>query len=76
MSKVKNYLSLIRFSHTIFAMPFALIGFALGVLKNAALRYPNDVETGSGFLGTGLSAATVALKFTLVLVCMISGQAF
>lgn len=31
MKQVKNYLSLIRFSHTIFAMPFALIGFALGV---------------------------------------------
>ncbi len=31
MSTVKNYLSLIRFSHTIFAMPFAMIGFALGV---------------------------------------------
>src|ERR1700747_3475374 len=30
MSKVKSYLSLIRFSHTIFAMPFAMIGFALG----------------------------------------------
>src|SRR5258707_13832108 len=33
MSKVKSYLSLIRFSHTIFAMPFAMIGFALGVLE-------------------------------------------
>ncbi len=32
MSKLKNYLSLIKFSHTIFAMPFALIGFLLGVL--------------------------------------------
>lgn len=31
MSTVKNYLSLIRFSHTIFAMPFAMIGFYLGV---------------------------------------------
>jgi 4-hydroxybenzoate polyprenyltransferase len=31
MSTVKSYLSLIRFSHTIFAMPFAMIGFALGV---------------------------------------------
>ena len=29
MSKVKSYLSLIRFSHTIFAMPFAMIGFFL-----------------------------------------------
>lgn len=31
MSTVKNYLSLIRFSHTIFAMPFAMIGFFLGM---------------------------------------------
>ncbi|ULQ57293.1 putative 4-hydroxybenzoate polyprenyltransferase [Flavihumibacter rivuli] len=29
MSTIKNYLSLIKFSHTIFAMPFALIGFFL-----------------------------------------------
>ena len=29
MSKVKSYLSFIKFSHTIFAMPFALIGFFL-----------------------------------------------
>ncbi|MDX1954877.1 MAG: UbiA-like polyprenyltransferase [Chitinophagaceae bacterium] len=28
---MKKYLSLIKFSHTIFAMPFALIGFFLGV---------------------------------------------
>ncbi|MCF8244032.1 MAG: putative 4-hydroxybenzoate polyprenyltransferase [Saprospiraceae bacterium] len=27
---MKNYLSLIKFSHTIFAMPFALLGFVLG----------------------------------------------
>ncbi len=31
MSNIKNYLSLVKFSHTIFAMPFALIGFFLGV---------------------------------------------
>ena len=30
MQAVKNYLSLIKFSHTIFAMPFAMIGFVLG----------------------------------------------
>ena len=28
---LKNYLSLIKFSHTIFALPFALIGFSLAV---------------------------------------------
>jgi 4-hydroxybenzoate polyprenyltransferase len=31
MSKINNYLSLIKFSHTIFAMPFALLGFFIGV---------------------------------------------
>jgi 4-hydroxybenzoate polyprenyltransferase len=32
MNKFKSYLSLIKFSHTIFAMPFALIGYFLGLL--------------------------------------------
>jgi len=27
---MKNYLSLIKFSHTIFAMPFAMVGFTIG----------------------------------------------
>jgi 4-hydroxybenzoate polyprenyltransferase len=31
MRTVKNYLSLIKFSHTIFAMPFAMIGFFLAL---------------------------------------------
>ncbi|MFN8291477.1 MAG: UbiA-like polyprenyltransferase [Chitinophagaceae bacterium] len=33
MTKVKSYLSLIKFSHTIFAMPFALIGFFIGIFS-------------------------------------------
>ena len=32
-SQVRNYLSLIKFSHTIFALPFALVGFTLGTLQ-------------------------------------------
>jgi 4-hydroxybenzoate polyprenyltransferase len=31
---VKNYFSLVKFSHTVFAMPFALIGFSLAISKN------------------------------------------
>jgi 4-hydroxybenzoate polyprenyltransferase len=31
VSTVKKYLSLVKFSHTVFAMPFALIGFSLAV---------------------------------------------
>jgi 4-hydroxybenzoate polyprenyltransferase len=30
-SKIKNYFSLVKFSHTVFAMPFALIGYSLAV---------------------------------------------
>jgi len=38
---VKNYLSLVKFSHTVFAMPFALIGYSLAVSEaeyNFSLR--------------------------------------
>ncbi len=38
IKKVKNYLSLVKFSHTIFAMPFALIGYFLALHQN---RLPN-----------------------------------
>jgi 4-hydroxybenzoate polyprenyltransferase len=31
LSRIKDYLSLVRFSHTVFAMPFAMIGFALAI---------------------------------------------
>lgn len=31
MSTIRHYLSLIRFSHTVFAMPFAIIGFCLAI---------------------------------------------
>ncbi len=31
MTTIKHYLSLIRFSHTVFAMPFAFIGFCLAI---------------------------------------------
>ena len=33
---MKNYLSLVKFSHTIFALPFACIGFFLAVKMNGA----------------------------------------
>ncbi len=36
VQRLKNYLSLIKFSHTIFALPFALIGFTLGFQEMSA----------------------------------------
>jgi 4-hydroxybenzoate polyprenyltransferase len=61
MSTVKNYLSLVKFSHTIFAMPFALIGFVLGI---SALNSNN----------INLEIKEVAIRFFLVLVCMITAR--
>jgi 4-hydroxybenzoate polyprenyltransferase len=41
MLRIKNYLSLIKFAHTIFAMPFALIGFFYGLkMVNFNLNRP------------------------------------
>jgi 4-hydroxybenzoate polyprenyltransferase len=34
LTRIKNYLSLVRFGHTVFAMPFALIGFSLAVSQS------------------------------------------
>src|SRR4030095_1704253 len=67
MKTVKNYLSLIKFSHTIFAMPFAMIGFVLGVVAYTsivpgwhAVIFPPQFDWNSFWI-----------KFILVLLCMI-----
>lgn len=78
MSTVKNYLSLIRFSHTIFAMPFAMIGFFLGI------NYPFGVRMSQVGLRVGYNVAQVSLHhdqfntnmeyarlFVLVVLCMV-----
>lgn len=68
MSTIKNYFSLIKFSHTIFAMPFAMIGFFLAVklFRGSAagsidyqLAFQQDVSR------------PLWLLFFLVLCCMI-----
>lgn len=59
MQKVKNYLSLVKFSHTIFALPFAMIGFTIGVLQALQHQY---------------STVDVLLKLFLVLACMVTAR--
>ena len=45
VSSISNYLSLIKFSHTVFALPFAAIGFTLGLLKvNFAIDWTMAVK--------------------------------
>jgi 4-hydroxybenzoate polyprenyltransferase len=62
MAKVKTYLSLIKFSHTIFAMPFALIGFCLGLYYSRTdVPLPNASS----------DSTAVIIKFILVILCMV-----
>ena len=60
MSLFKNYLSLIKFTHTIFALPFALVGFFLGV---------QSIKMESG--GAEIYLAFYLFSLLLVLLCMI-----
>jgi len=82
MSTVKNYLSLIRFSHTIFAMPFAMIGFALGAflpIERIKDEYGGDKFSNWVFPGDSdwqvalfnMQGRLLLIKFLLVLGCMI-----
>lgn len=81
MSAVKKYLSLIKFSHTIFAMPFALIGFMLaaaGYLKDLFLSwYGQNPNEGWVYSSNGAPADPWAgykhlgLTFILVILCMV-----
>jgi len=77
MTTIKNYLSLVKFSHTIFAMPFALIGFFL------AMQSPISYELGTGqwnlnrTVGWGWDMTNFIWwevfikKFILVILCMV-----
>jgi 4-hydroxybenzoate polyprenyltransferase len=43
MVRIKHYFSLVKFSHTIFAMPFALIGFFLAVKTTEIKMIDNEI---------------------------------
>jgi 4-hydroxybenzoate polyprenyltransferase len=57
---MKNYLSLVKFSHTIFALPFALIGFFL------AFQTTQD--------NSNFSTTYWVIKLLLILVCMLTAR--
>lgn len=68
MTVIKNYLSLVKFSHTIFALPFAMIGLVLGFTHATAMP--------SGWLQEklGNSLHPYLISFFLVLICMITAR--
>ena len=82
MSKVRNYLSLIKFSHTIFAMPFAMIGFFLAISETKgvwvevdfSLPYPGhkikSTEFGRNYFDPHV-LKPLLLNLLLVILCML-----
>jgi len=85
MRTVRNYLSLIKFSHTIFAMPFALIGFFLAVryiykapIEGDDLPFENlvspllpgkSIDVVDG--SVYIPRSLIALKLGFVILCMV-----
>lgn len=67
MPKVKSYLSLIKFSHTIFAMPFAMIGFFLGLFETTSI-IPGWHRV---IFPPLFDWKSLIVKFILVILCMI-----
>ena len=63
---VKKYLSLVKFSHTIFALPFAFIGFFMGVFVDAQQKNLPMLDV--------LLQKQMLQLFLLVLVCMVTAR--
>ncbi len=69
MPNLKNYLSLIKFSHSIFALPFAFIGFVIGVLD-----YKNTDSKTNSTSSLAYIINNFGVKLLLVIICMISAR--
>jgi 4-hydroxybenzoate polyprenyltransferase len=67
MPTAKNYLSLIKFSHTIFAMPFAMIGFFLGLVQSSSI-VPGWHKP---VFSPQVDRNSLLIKFILVILCMV-----
>lgn len=75
MNKIKDYLSLVKFSHTIFAMPFAMIGFFLGFSPFGTRQWNLNQTVGWGSDITNLIWwKNGSIKFILVIICMITAR--
>jgi 4-hydroxybenzoate polyprenyltransferase len=74
MSKVKKYLSLVKFSHTIFALPFAMIGFFLGINKEGLNGQMKNIIGWYWNLSSWNWWQVAGLKLLLVLICMVTAR--
>lgn len=72
MKSMLQYLSLVKFSHTLFALPFALIGFALG-WRSLVVHYPMHPITSLSYNGIALQLLLVVLS---MVACRNAAMAF
>lgn len=68
MTTLKNYFSLVKFSHTIFAMPFAMIGFFLGITYGSRGEGPN---LPAGWHSSLAGTSHIISLLVLVVLCMV-----
>ena len=71
MVAFKKYLSLVKFSHTIFAMPFAMIGFFLAVRQ---IHDSKNNQAGTAFSGYAYPWPDLVMKFVWVFICMLTAR--
>lgn len=69
MKTIKHYLGLVTFAHTIFAFPFAMIGFFLGCL-HAGLLGPEAVNSVT-LNGAPQNSLEVLYRLLFVALCMV-----
>ncbi len=77
MTTLKKYLSLVKFSHTIFALPFALIGFVLGVVQVRKTGWHVQLSTDNqpqSWIGLFSEQDSLLRKFLLVFLCMVTAR--
>jgi 4-hydroxybenzoate polyprenyltransferase len=70
MNKLKHYFSLIKFSHTIFALPFALTGFFEGIMANA----DEQGDTSIALHRIAVYFKTNYIVFIFILLCMVAAR--
>ncbi len=66
MSKLATYLSFVRFSHSVFALPFALTGALLAMQSTSQLRAPANVEP--------VTSADLAWRALWIVVAMVAAR--
>jgi len=67
MNAIKKYLSLVKFAHTIFAMPFALIGFFLAAKETILIAMTNSYRD---FVRVD-NPRSLWLTLLLIILCMV-----